>query len=156
MAFQILYPYINQDDNVVIDYSDNEEEKQPIIMDNISKNISNLHNNLPLKDKMFRPDAVSSIAEGILREELAELKYNPNMCRQKSKELSTKIRDATKDLGFDRYKIVCTVSIGSLDDQGLLMASRCLWFSVTDGSATAVYRNSSLFAVAIVFGVYTE
>lgn len=156
MAFQILYPYINQDDYPVCDYSDNEGESEPINMNDILENISKYHNNLPHKDKMFRPDTVSNIAQEILRQELGDINYSPWLCRQKSKELSDKIRDAIKDLGFDRYKLVCTVSIGSLDDQGLYMASRCLWFTTTDASATAVFRNASLFAVAIVFGVNME
>lgn len=156
MAFQILHPYISQDDYILDDYTDNEEEKEPINMGDILENITKYHNNLPHKENMFRPDTVSQIAQEILDQELGNLHYSALLCRQKSKELSDKIRDAIKDLGFDRYKLVCTVSIGSLDDQGLYMASRCLWFTMTDASATAVFRNTSLFAVAIVFGIYME
>lgn len=156
MAFQIFYPYINTDENVPSDHSDNDDENQPMNMENILENIKKLHNNLPNENKKFRPEVVKEMTEKILEEELDDLSYDPVKCRQKSKELSDRIRDAVKELGLERYKFVCTVSIGSLEEQGFRLGSRCLWFSLTDASATAVFKNSSLFAVAIVFGVYME
>lgn len=61
-----------------------------------------------------------------------------------------------KDLMLPRYKIIVLVHIGQLQDQGLKVSSRCLWDSSNDTSASYEFRNSSLFAAAMVYGVYYE
>lgn len=55
-----------------------------------------------------------------------------------------------------RYKIVVQVTIGQMKDQGVRVASRCLWDTATDNYASVHFKNQSLWCSAMVFGVYTE
>ena len=55
-----------------------------------------------------------------------------------------------------RYKIVCLVTIGQRKYQKVMVASRCLWNGSHDTCTSASYANLSLFATAMVFGVYFE
>ena len=55
-----------------------------------------------------------------------------------------------------RYKIVVQVTIGEMKDQGVRVASRCLWDTATDNYASVNFKNQSLWCSAMVFGVYTE
>jgi len=43
-----------------------------------------------------------------------------------------------------------------MKDQGVRVASRCLWDTATDNYASTDYKNESLFASVICFGVHTE
>ena len=110
----------------------------------------------PQTGSLFSPDKVKDVIAEVLEEHLGDTKYNPYHCKTLSKDISTDIKNRVKNLKFDRYKIVCNVIIGESKDQGLQMASRTLWQHTTDNWASASYNNSSLFAMAIVHGVYFE
>ena len=51
---------------------------------------------------------------------------------------------------------MCLVTIGSVEGQGIRVASRCLWDHETDSYASATFKNATLFAIATVFGIYYE
>ena len=67
-----------------------------------------------------------------------------------------KVKARVKELPIPRYKIICLVHIGELNNQGLRISSRCLWNAKFDTFATYEFKNHSLFAVACVYGVYFE
>ena len=66
------------------------------------------------------------------------------------------VKAQVKSMMLPRYKIICLVHIGQLLDQGLKVSSRCLWDASNDTSASYEFRNSSMFASAMVYGVYYE
>ena len=107
-------------------------------------------------EKKFQVSKVQAIIEGVLENHLKDEKYDPKACRQTVKTLSEIIKSRVKELNYDRYKIVCMVTIGQLKEQGLRMGSRCCWDAKRDTFATASFKNKSLFAVASVWGVYYE
>ena len=72
------------------------------------------------------------------------------------KDHKRKAVEAFKALKFDRYKIVTTVTLGQIADQGVRVASRCLMDQETDNFASGSYKNSSLFGVATVYAFYYE
>lgn len=47
----------------------------------------------------------------------------------------------TESLGKSRYKIVVQTTVGQMRDQGVRVASRCLWDPVTDNYASCYYSN---------------
>lgn len=55
-----------------------------------------------------------------------------------------------------RYKIVTTVTVGQIADQGVRVASRCLMDQETDNFASGSYKNTSLFGIATVYAFYYE
>ncbi|KAJ8357646.1 hypothetical protein SKAU_G00204400 [Synaphobranchus kaupii] len=87
---------------------------------------------------------------------LGDARYNAATCGQLSQNLSDLVRGKARDVTPQRYKLVCLVVLGQPGSQGLRVASRCLWDTENDDSAAAVFRNPSLFAVAVVHGVYCE
>ncbi|XP_076829018.1 dynein light chain Tctex-type 5 isoform X3 [Brachyhypopomus gauderio] len=66
------------------------------------------------------------------------------------------VKARVKDLMIPRYKIIVVISIGQLADHSMQMSSRCLWDAANDTCASHTFKNSSLFAVANVYGVYFE
>lgn len=66
------------------------------------------------------------------------------------------IKARVKDLMIPRYKIVVVTHIGQLNEQSMQIGSRCLWDPASDTFASYVFKNASLFALAVVYAVYFE
>lgn len=110
--------------------------------------------NIPLKK--FNPNLVKTHLYHILSTSLQHVQYEPNLCRHLSKTLSEEARDAVKALRFPRYKFVSVVTIGQLKNASSKFCSRSVWNCTTDSYACAEYRNSSLYAVAVVFAAFLD
>ncbi|KAI8509152.1 PREDICTED: tctex1 domain-containing protein 1-B-like isoform X1 [Branchiostoma belcheri] len=106
--------------------------------------------------KRFPVSTVRHILKDVLQNYLQEERYEPELCRQMTKTISEVIKARVKDLMVPRYKIICLIHIGQLNNQGLRIGSRCLWDPNNDTFATQDFQNGSLYAVATVYGVYYE
>ncbi|NWS84193.1 TC1DA protein, partial [Toxostoma redivivum] len=102
---------------------------------------------------------VAAVQE-ILREELGsalrERRYEPGPCRQAARDIAQAVEARVKALAVPRYKIVVVAHVGQLGEQSLQISSRCLWDPESDTFSSCVFKNTSLFAVANVYGVYFE
>lgn len=108
-------------------------------------------------DLEFRCHDVQKATEDIMADNLHDKMYDANECKSLSQIISARILEAIKQLGFKRYKMVAVVSIGSIKERpGMQFGSRCLWNKDTDNFISAKYSNTSLFAVAMVYGLYYE
>ena len=107
-------------------------------------------------NRKFEASKVKTIIDETLESHLKDEKYDPKSCRQLVKTLTEIIKGKVKDLVYERYKVVCLVTIGQLREQGFRMGSRCAWDAKRDTFATSNFKNKSLFAVATVWGVYYE
>lgn len=117
-----------------------------------------LENTYKLKpDIPFRSHEVQKTVEDILTEYLGDMEYDSHQCKILSQTISAKILEAIKGLGFKGYKMVAVVSIGSMKERpGMQFGSRCLWNKDTDNFVSAKYSNKSLFAVAMIYGLYYD
>ena len=104
----------------------------------------------------FQASKVKAIIAEVLESHLKEEKYDPKASRQMVKTLTEIIKGRVKDLNYERYKIVCMVTIGQLKDQGVRVGSRCCWDPKWDTFATGNFKNKSLYAIGTVWGVYYE
>ena len=119
------------------------EEKQLAINEDRKKNI-------------FHVDEIRNIMDEILQDKLSNQTYEATTCRLLCMTLSDDIKGRVKCLGMERFRLICNVTIGSNGGQGLFLASRFLWDEVIDNFSTTSFQNSSLFAVAVVFGIFKE
>jgi hypothetical protein len=55
-----------------------------------------------------------------------------------------------------RFKVVVQTTVGQMRDQGIRIASRCLWDPTTDNYASCSYSNETLFCSALIFALYTD
>ncbi len=106
--------------------------------------------------RKFRISEAKAIIERILKEHLEKEHYDASRSAYTAKLLSQIIKDEVKELNYERYKIAVIASVGQLQDQGMVAASRCVWDTNLDTSASASFKNKTLFAVATVFAVYLE
>ncbi|EDO45441.1 predicted protein [Nematostella vectensis] len=106
--------------------------------------------------KKFPEGNIRNIMKEVLIENLADVNYDPNTCRQLTKTISETLKNRVKELSVQRYKIICLVHIGQLGKQAMRIGSRCLWDANFDTYTTYEFKNGSLFGVATVYGVYFE
>ncbi|NWV07232.1 TC1DB protein, partial [Ptilonorhynchus violaceus] len=106
--------------------------------------------------KRFPVAAVEEILREVVGSALREQRYEPGPCRQAAKDIAEVVKARVKELVVPRYKIVVVTHIGQLGQQGLQIGSRCLWDPGSDTFSSYVFKNTSLFAVANVYGVYFE
>ena len=79
------------------------------------------------------------------------------VCSKLACELSESIKEEVKQkMDLPRRKLVSFVTIGAQQGQGARVASRCVWNEKADRYASSSYKNSSLFAVGVVFAVFLE
>ncbi len=120
------------------------------------KKLENTYQLKPTSKQMFKPSKVEQETLTILENELEGMTYNPLKVSFLSKTLSDKIKAKVKQLGYNRHKLVVYVVVGSLLGQGMELTSRCIWDERSDDCVSVRYQNGSVFAVALVFGVYFE
>ena len=77
-------------------------------------------------------------------------------CSKLTETICSVIKEKTKEFNFDRYKIIVQVYVGQDNEQSVQLASRSLWNANTDMFAAATFRNNSLYAIALVYGLYLE
>jgi len=110
----------------------------------------------PRDDERFVPREVEVIIREIMEKKLRKAKFDDQKCKVLALELCTEIKEKVKDLNIPRYKVVLQSVIGEVKGQGAYIASRCLWDTETDNYASFSMKNSSLFCVLMVFGLYLE
>lgn len=66
------------------------------------------------------------------------------------------IKARVKEMMIPRFRVICLVHIGQLGSQGLRVGSRCLWDDKYDTFSSSEFRNKSIFAIGMVYGVYYE
>ena len=111
----------------------------------------------PGEEERFYPSQAKKLADSILETELANQEYDEEDAKDWSVNISDKVREAiTKELNLPRYKIIVQTTIGQCNDQGIRIASRCLWDTATDNYAATSYVTKSLFCNVMIFALYTD
>ncbi|XP_076439280.1 uncharacterized protein LOC143278136 [Babylonia areolata] len=108
-------------------------------------------------DKLFKLKAVEKTAKQVLGESLKDVVYDANGCRDLCPPIASAIVDKVQGFSLQGYKVVCVVSLGSLREKpGVQFGSRCLWNKDTDSFVSVKYSNGSVYAVALIFGLYFD
>ncbi|XP_072173167.1 dynein light chain Tctex-type 5-B-like [Diadema setosum] len=104
----------------------------------------------------FRSSAVEKILKDLLESRLSDKQYSPTTVSIVTQDLVNEIKRRVKELHMPRYKIVCQLYMGPLTGQGMEIATRAVWDKTTDNFASASFENQTMYAVAIVHGLYYE
>ena len=111
----------------------------------------------PDPDSRFQPNTVHKLANDVLFKNLSGVGYEDQEAKRLSLALSDEIKAKIRTTSIsNRYKIIVQVTIGEKKRQAVRCTSRCLWDKSTDNYTTVNYQNESLWAVATIFGLYTE
>lgn len=116
----------------------------------------NTYKMTPDDGTQFSCPKVKQSINSLFEDELSDLDYDHDISSKLACELSEKVKDRMKEMNFMRHKIAVNVMVGQAADQGMEVASRCVWDHKTDNSVCITYRNKNLFVIALIFGVYYE
>lgn len=72
------------------------------------------------------------------------------------KYLSTVIKQEIKLHCDPHYRVIVTCTMGELKNQGLIIASRCLWDESKDACITVKYIHNHFFILVNAFAIYRE
>ena len=106
--------------------------------------------------KHFNIQAVETVIKEILEDRLENFKYSAKFSATMIKVITEEIKERVKQLNFDRYKIICVVTLAQRNEQGLMVSSRCNWDKKTDNYACYTFKNLHVICSASVYGVYRE
>ena len=110
----------------------------------------------PGRQEKFQTETVQKVMSSTLESKLHNLSYDASICGGLAKMLTNEITARVKEYQWHRYKLVVQVFVGQNGNQGVQVASRCVWDPEMDTYATVNYENVSLFAVASCYAVYYE
>lgn len=106
--------------------------------------------------KKFSSSCAEKVIKDVLDDKLTGYKYNPQCCSKMMKYMSEEIKDRIKCMGFDRYKILCTVVLCQRVEQAAVCSSRCIMDTTNDTYATYTFKNEQFICNASVYGLYRE
>lgn len=109
----------------------------------------------------FESFEIEDAVRDILNKRLRYVKYERQRCSKLNQDLCSAIRKKSKEIlkdvkdpeGGDRYKLAVKVILGQDTDHTVHVNARCLWNPTSDRMAVVTYRNQTLYAVAMVYGI---
>ncbi|ELU09301.1 hypothetical protein CAPTEDRAFT_151877 [Capitella teleta] len=110
----------------------------------------------PDQKNKFCAEKAERILKDVLESHLHKVKYDAEHCSRLAHTLCSVIKARIKDEGYDRYRLIAQVIIGQDTEQGVQLASRCLWNPLSDNFAAATYRNSSVYSIGLIYGLYLD
>mmetsp|Transcript_14595 Transcript_14595/g.16770 ORF Transcript_14595/g.16770 Transcript_14595/m.16770 type:complete len:123 (-) Transcript_14595:242-610(-) len=105
--------------------------------------------------KFIQGDVVRVI-EKVCEEKVGKRSYVFDEVQPLIKELCAEIQQRVVGLGCDRYKLVSQITIMEAANQGIRIASRCLWDPEVDNYAEYTYSTEAMHVNVLVFGLYWE
>ncbi|KAL4235866.1 hypothetical protein ACF0H5_004254 [Mactra antiquata] len=106
--------------------------------------------------KRFSCMEAERITKEVVEDNLNGFKYNPRNCTSVIKSISDEIKDKIKSLGYDRYKIICVISLCQKSGQSAVCCSRAMLDKEHDTYATYTMKTEDFVCNATVFGMYRE
>ncbi|KAK6484114.1 tctex1 domain-containing protein 1-B-like isoform X1, partial [Huso huso] len=108
-------------------------------------------------EKTFSAEEARQVMKTVVEERLRNAEYDGNACSALALELADCVKHAVKDLlFFERYKIICFVVLGPVKQSDLCCCSRSVWCPSADTYAEYCFKNNSLFALCVLYAVYSE
>ena len=106
--------------------------------------------------KIFNSDSVQRLMQDIIDSRMQGFKYNATRGNLMSKILTDEIKDKVKSLNFERYKLICLVTLGESRDQSMMSSSLCCWDPSVDRHATYSWHEAGVYCTATVYAIYHE
>ena len=116
----------------------------------------NQHMMKPRAGTKFLKGDVEKAMQKICREKLEGRAYVFEEVQPLIKELCAELQQKVVQLGYERYKLVSQVTVVEAAQQGIRIASRCLWDPEVDNYAEYTYTSQSMHVNMLMFGLYWE
>ncbi|BFZ01954.1 hypothetical protein BsWGS_04994 [Bradybaena similaris] len=94
-----------------------------------------------------------SVAGPLFSNFVYESRPAANLCRLICNKVILMMK---KKFDWPRYRYVCHATIAESNQQGLIIAERCLWNTAIDGNAVCTFESKSAVLVVTLHGIYFE
>lgn len=105
---------------------------------------------------LFNQYQCEDILKFIFKTNLDSYKYHSKTAVSMAAGLSEEILFRLKLIFYDRYRLVCVVSVGEKKSQNFCYRSGFLWDTEFDGFGNFTYNTPNFFAIATVYAVYFD
>jgi hypothetical protein len=142
----------------------------------------NTYQMAPDEKQRFDREKVEGVLRAMLEGRLKDAAWSDETCRRLTTEITAEARDKAsrapcvrsrayqrvrqclltmshaqvKALNIPRYKLVVQAVVGEVKDQGVFVASRCMWDTEKDNCASFTVHNEAMYCTVMVFGLYWE
>ncbi|OCT82762.1 dynein light chain Tctex-type 5-A-like [Xenopus laevis] len=106
--------------------------------------------------RRFPNTHVKELIEEFLATKLKNEPYDACTCASLTKDLCEDIKKLVRRVTPPRYKLICSMAIGSKHQEDIMVTSQCLWDSYSDNVTSCSFQNRTLFCVVLVYAVYFE
>ncbi|KAK3753233.1 hypothetical protein RRG08_024505 [Elysia crispata] len=98
---------------------------------------------------------LQKIVQDVLTEHLSDRVYEESLGTL-TKTLAEQMKQRAKGLAVQRYKYVAVVVLGPVTRTSASLASRCVWNPAFDTFGEFTFRNNSITATGVIYGLYVE
>ncbi|XP_037956384.1 dynein light chain Tctex-type protein 2B-like isoform X2 [Teleopsis dalmanni] len=106
--------------------------------------------------KPLNREICEKIIKSVCDTAFATFTYSPKIALRVATEVSEEIKNRIKSHNFDRYRLICVVTIGEKCFQGYFSLLSFLWDSGKDGYISYVYDVPDFFVVITLFYLYYD
>lgn len=110
----------------------------------------------PRPGSKFMKRDTEKVIERVVTDAVGDMPYVFEESQQLTKDLCVRVQDSVNEMGYERYKLVVQVTITEAAQQGLRVASRCLWDPEVDNYAEYTHSTQHMHANVVVFAFYME
>lgn len=116
----------------------------------------NQHLMKPRPGTKFMKADIEKMIEKVCQDKVGSRPYVFDEVQPLIKDLCAEIQQRVLAQGYDRYKLVSQITIMEAANQGIRIASRCLWDPEVDNYAEFTYSTPHMHVNVLVFGLYWE
>ncbi|KAJ8375358.1 hypothetical protein SKAU_G00059380 [Synaphobranchus kaupii] len=99
---------------------------------------------------------VTKLLQGFLPSRLDGVTYEASHSSQLVQDLSEDLKRLITAVCPCHYKLICILTLGQMEREGAILASRCLWDPHSDTFASHTYKSPHIFCTAMIFAVYCD
>ena len=114
------------------------------------------HQLSPSADNAFNSAEVKSAIARVLATAVMNGGDGSTRSAESTQTIADQCLKEIKLLGFDRYKFVCSVTMGEVRQQAVELVSRCLWNDQLDKMVSHTWHSNTHHCTVTVYGVYHD
>lgn len=102
----------------------------------------------------FNRERCENIINRLMSKFIETYKYTAKSAQIHCQNISQEINRRLKLCNYDRYRLICVVTIGEKSQQSCKCVAKFLWDPETDTYTNITYESSTCFVTVTVFALY--
>lgn len=108
----------------------------------------------PSLEEKFKELPIKEIIRTVLADTLLGKNYESENVKKWTISIANEVNEKVKEIQMKKYKHIVQVIIGEMRGAGVKSGVKCIWDPDSDGYATEIFVNDTIFCVTTVFAIY--